>query len=283
MNTKLFDIQTTIRAEFNGTKLEEVKITAAKSNRSKIWHIIVQNDFNPGVARFGSRGDTPTTIILHPYPGYEESGLVVQMAYAAACLTQIKDFTLLFDDPRGNGPAALENLPGVIGFKINDSTIYEFQKLYVSYMAGETLQGLAHELSSGVNYNALCNWRAEAEEALRRLRFTGKKLNAGEFIAITEAAKLVSRYTKEAQTIRQIQATANDELRQKIDTFAATIKASGPIPSLISRYYELLSTIEAEQIIRQDCVNSFTKPWEEIQEAMRVIRANTPPVPPTSR
>ncbi len=281
---KLFEIPTTVSAESDGTNLVEVRITTSKEVRSKIWHIIVQNDFNPAVAQFGLKGDSPTTIILRPYSGYEESGLVAQMAYAAACLAQVEDFTLLFDDPSGSGPAVLENLPEVIGFEINGGTIYELQKLYVSYMARETLQSLAHELSSlSIDYEAFRNWRAEAEDALRRLRFSGKKLNPGEYLALTNAAKLVNRYAEEAASIRRIQDIADRDLRQKIDSFATKIKDYGPIPNLVSKYYDLLAAVLTEHRIRRESVDSLVKSRKEIREAMGVIRANTPPVPPAPK
>ena len=277
---KLFDIPTTIWAKFNGPDLVEVEITATKDSRSKIWGIIVRDDFNPGVAQFGIRGDTPTTIILRPYPGYEKSDLVAQMAYAAACLAQVEDFTVLFDDPKGNGPPTIKNLPIVTGFRVDDHTAREFQKLYVSYMAAKTLKNMIGDLGlSMIDYDTIRSWQVAAEEALRRLRFPDakRKLNFRELSVVTDAVDLVSQCAAEAQVIRQDQAVANDELREQVDVFAAAIKNCGPLPTFVSRYHELLGAVKVEQIIGQDSVDSF--PWAKIRTAMKIIRANTPPVP----
>lgn len=99
--SKLFEIPTIVKAQYEGEidlRLVSVRITTTMKKRSAIWKLVVNGDLNPGAARYGYREDTPTTITLTPYPGYD-GALVANMAYAFACITEADDWTHLFSVP----------------------------------------------------------------------------------------------------------------------------------------------------------------------------------------
>ena len=292
MNTKLFDIRTTIKAQFRQVDVDsrilvEVKIIASKAVRSRIWNIIVKDYFNPGVAQYGFKDDTPTSLTLVPYPGYEHSDLVAQMAEAAACFALVEDFTVLlhqnvfnvFDEGQTPWP----------DFAIDGKTIAELQRHYAGYMAVKDLQNRVHDLSfKGINYNAVREWHNEAVEAFRRLQFASvnpgnEKTRSAQLDIAVKNLSRIENIESEARALHETQASIKRQLEAAIAVFTAAAEASGATSRLRDSYHQIGFRLRIEQTRLDTDVDGFAQSWEDVRWLIEEIRKVTPPSPLTAK
>lgn len=279
MNTKLFDIRTTVAVA--SYTFDPVIITASKAIRNRIWEIVVNDHFNPGVAHYHGQA---TTITLSPYPGYEGK-LVIQMAFAAACLAQVEDFTILFDKPVRQLllDRNLQSMPLARRFEVNWETIAAFQERYVASMATKTLQRMIGDLNGlGFYANAIGDLNDEAQAALRRLKFSGN-VTPIEIEVIKVLAKQIANIEERVLYLYELEIASQRFLAREVDGFAAEIKVFGPIPVLVAAYKTLYTKLAAKAADFQRDVDSFTDPWNQFQRLMAELRQNTPPAAPAAK
>lgn len=275
MTSKLFKIEVTVNYD-HATNV--ARIVAPKAIRSKIWNLVTNDWFNPGVARYD--GNSPTSITLKAYPGYEEGRLVAQMAFAAACFAQVDDFTSLLDDT-----CVIDRLspaPEAIDFKPDPAIIMEFQAVVGGYLAIKDLQRRVDELG-GINYQAIKNWYDEAVEAFRRLQFadTGnEKVHQNQLDVATANIYRIERIEARAWTMREAKADVKRQLKAAIADFAATIEAESVTEQARNSYHQISAYLKSEQVLLDTEVDAFTQDWDILRVSMDALRKVTPPAPP---
>lgn len=278
----LFDIRTTVSATWAAVrpdgKLLFVNITASKAIRTRIWEIVTDDHFNPSAAHF--KGGAPTVITLTPYSGYEDTDLVVQMAYAAACLALVTDFTTLLDrsvfDLLGDDVIPDRN------FAADPEKIAAFQTRYVASMAAKTLQRLVDD-GDGLSFYVAkaTNLNDEAQEALRRLKFS--EVTTAKLKDVEDLAREIAYIEKKVRNIYGQEIVSRRFLANEVNGFAAEIKAAGPTPVLVALYEILYTKLVAQAADLRRDADAFTGSWNELRGLMTEIRQNTPPPPPTAK
>lgn len=273
-NSRFFNIPTTVKAEFEGKTLIEVKITAVHQIRQKIWSLVVNDWFNPGLVWYN--GGIPTAITLGPNPGCT-SFQTTNMAYALACLATVEHDGLdLFGFSLDNMTA---NKVVFQGFVPNLDAVREFQRLYIHWKAMDTLRSRLHGLKfeEGLNTGAIYAWHDEAVEALRRLY--GEPRN----YEVEAMVDQVGDYAKTARVIDALKSANWHFLETEIASFEMAINANSqgldlPIPA---KYAKIVEKIEGEAARLRAEVESFRPTFDKIQhELMVAIRKATPPTPP---
>ncbi len=269
--SKLFEIPTIVEILPSGT----VRITATKVKRSAIWKLVVDDDLNPGAARYGYREDTPTTITLTSYSSYD-GGLVANMAYAFACITEADDWTHLFSVPASNFG---EKNVRTKGFQPDDDVVLEIQRLFVNGKAVNGLNSMANDLKfKGLNTDAIYAWNREAIECLRR---AGGTFSAP--ASIVANVEKVSEYAKLARAIDGLKQVNLGIIKREIASFEQSIAMFNPT-ELAQKYFEIVRMIDDETARLQTEVDDFDASWDEIQQHLMVaIRKATPPAPSTPK
>ncbi len=276
--SKLFDIPTIVKAELEvkiDLRIVSVRITTTKEKRSAIWHLVVNDDLNPGVARYGYREDAPTTITLTPYPGYD-GDLVANMAYAFACIVEARDWTNLFSVPASD--FGEENVK-TEGFQPNKEVMLEIQRLYVTKKAVDVLNSMVNDLKfMGLNTNAIYAWNREAIECLRRAGGT----STAPASVVSKVGK-IGEYANLARAIDLIKLANLTIIKRKVASFELST-AMFSSTELAQQYFAIVSMIDSETTRLSDEVDDFSTDWDEIQQNLMVaIRKATPPAPATPK
>lgn len=276
--SKLFEIQTIVKVQFEGEidpRICSVRITATKKRRSAIWKLVVNDNLNPGVARYGYSNDSLTTITLTPYRGYDGS-LVANMAYAFACITQADDWTHLFSIPAPT--LGVKNVK-TEGFQPDDDVVLEIQRLFVNWKAVSDLNSRIGDLKlEGINTNAIYAWNREAIECLRRAGGTTTALAS----IVANVAK-VNEYAALVRAIDKIK-LANLKAIQKVVALFEQPTAGIKAADLAHEYFKIVRWVDDETTRLEAEVDDFATHWDKLQfELMEQIRKATPPASPTSK
>lgn len=271
--SKLFDIPTIVEVLISG---ESVRITATSEKRSAIWRLVVNNSLNPGVAKYGyHKYDTPTTITLTTYPGYD-GALVANMAYAFACIVEADDWTNLFSVPASRFG---EKNVKTEGFKPDNDVALEIQRLFVTEKAVNVLKSMVNDLKfKGLNTDAIYAWNHEATECLRRAGGTSTAL-----ASIVANVEKVGEYASLARASDKTKLVNLRAIQEAVALFEQSTAGNKPA-DLAQGYFKIVRWIDDETTRLEAEVDIFATHWDMLQfELMVQIRKATPPAPSTAK
>ena len=280
---KLFNIRTQIKATWSPAdpnRLESVVIITDYESKSEIWNTPSNSRFNFKAFQYHRDGGE-TFITLYPSRGYESRGkLIASMAFLAVIMAQVEDLDLLLDNQLSQEDLTVKDYPTISGFELDPETIDELKKLWVGIKAVINLENMIQDIKlRGLVIGDLKQWQYEANEALRRLKFSDRRDRSD--IASVEAR--VQKITDTFDSVKrrnELQGINLSRLEASLESFADSVAENGLNPALVAQYKNLARDIEAEASRLDDEAREFGLYFSFAKTALQEIRAATPPAPP---